>query len=176
MKSNLRIIASLFVMSIALGLSPSQAESAQPAPQSSSSVGNISVGGTVSLVCTITYTQNANALNLNLYGGEPNGVQIGAVREWCNADNFTVTLTSAHRGLKLSGSAANHNAAIYVYEIGYAAPPATIYGSSADEKLEVRRPGPQFDVEVPVMMRFGPMTRMANGSYLDVLTITVNAN
>lgn len=127
------------------------------------------LSGTVPVLCTFVYTPNANAGQLNLVAGQPNGIQVATVNEWCNnRSGFTVTMSSVNKGLVLQG---DPSAIPYPYQMGY----GNLYQPSSGT-VTVQRSAPAFDVEVPINMKFDAMQRVVNGKYTDTLTIDVRAN
>ena len=129
----------------------------------------LNLSGAVPVLCTFVYTPNANASQLNLVTGQPNGIQVATVNEWCNnRAGFTVIMSSVNKGLVLQGDPA---ATAYPYLMGY----GNVYQPSTGT-VSVQRSGPAFDFEVPINMKFDAMQRVVNGKYVDTLSIQVRAN
>lgn len=129
----------------------------------------INLSGTVPVLCSFTYAASASAGQLNLVTGQPNGLQVATVTETCNNRNgYVVTVASSNRGLVL----AEAPQAPTVYQMGY----ADQYQASNGGPLRVSRPGPQFNLAVPLMVRFEANPQALNGTYVDTLLVTIAAN
>jgi len=160
-------LAALFFTTLA-GVCAAQAATTFPDNGGTPAV-TLNLSGTVPVLCTFVYTPNANASQLNLVTGQPNGIQVATVNEWCNnRAGFTVIMSSVNKGLVLQGDPA---ATAYPYLMGY----GNVYQPSTGT-VSVQRSGPAFDFEVPINMKFDAMQRVVNGKYVDTLSIQVRAN